>query len=128
VYLCTVLYHPPQKEDVRFVEFFNNFLDRVSTFNGINLILGDFNFDILKHSFYGEKILDSVYSNSFVQIVESPSRITDRSQTLIDYIITNNKLLQHKVHLTPKVSSHCVLSLSLFQKRVKKSTITCYEQ
>lgn len=42
-------------EDVRFVEFFNNFLDRVSTFNGINLILGDFNFDILKHLFYGEK-------------------------------------------------------------------------
>lgn len=111
-YRCTVLYHPPQKQDAQFIEFFESYIDGVSSFEGINVIVGDFNYDLLKHSYYGEKLINNVYSSGFAQIVVSPTRVTDKSKTLIDYIITNDKHLQHKVHHTPKISDHSILSIS----------------
>jgi len=123
-YLCTVMYHPPQTENAKFVDYFSNYLDSVSTFDGINIIVGDFNFDLLKPSFYGEKILSQVYVSGFSQIVASPTRITDRSQTLIDYIITNKKSLSYEVHLTPKISDHCILSIHPEQDTNKQHEMT----
>lgn len=122
-YLCTVLYHPPKKEDAQFLEFFVGYLDRVSAFDGIILIFGDFNLDLLKHSFYGDKILHSISSSGFTQIVTSPTRITDRSQTLIDYIVTNNRHLQHAVHLAPRIGDHCILSVDLGRDRVEGNRV-----
>ncbi|CAH0549695.1 unnamed protein product [Brassicogethes aeneus] len=119
-YLRTVftiwLYHPPQKENVKFINYFNNYLDQVSTHEGINIIVGDFNYDLTKYSFYGDKILRNIFSNGFTQIVDTPTRITNVSSTLIDYIITNNKNLSFKVHLSPKISDHCLISVQLEQK------------
>ena len=106
-YLCTVLYHPPHTEDVKFVDYFNVYLDRVSAFRGFNILMGDFNFDLLKRSFYGEKIVNNVFLNGLSQIVDTPTRVTDRSSTLIDYVITNDKDLTCKVHMTPRISDHC---------------------
>lgn len=83
----------------------------MSLFGGVNIIVGDFNFDLLNNSFYGDKLLSTVYMNGFAQIVDSPTRITERSQTLIDYIVTNSRMLSFKVHLTPRISDHCILSI-----------------
>lgn len=115
-YLCSVMYHPPNAENAQFVEYFSNYLDQVCECGEINIIMGDFNFDLLKYSFYGEKLLKSAYLNGFSQIVKSPTRITDKSQTLIDYIITNDKHLPYKVHLTPKISDHNILSMQIGNK------------
>lgn len=68
--------------------------------------MGDFNYDLLNNSYYGDKVV-IIYSNGFSQIVKSPTRITDRSRTLIDFIVTNDKYLKCAVHLTPKISDHC---------------------
>lgn len=121
-YLCTVLYHPPQTENSKFVDYFNGYLDRVSVFGGVNIIMGDFNFDLSKPSFYGEKIINNVYLNGFSQVVDTPTRITDRSETLIDYVITNSRDLVINVHMTPKISDHCILSLHPKQLRPNGNT------
>lgn len=110
-YLCSVIYHPPQAENAKFIDCFSEYLGSVSLFGGVNIIVGDFNFDLLKTSFYGDKLLSTVYMNGFAQIVDSPTRITERSQTLIDYIVTNSRMLSFKVHLTPRISDHCILSI-----------------
>lgn len=120
-YLCTVLYHSPKKEDGKFLEFFDSYLDRVSEFDGIDLIFGDFNLDLLKQPFYSDKILHSISSSGFTQIVASPTRITDRSRTLIDCIVTNSKHLRHEVHLTPRIGDHCILSVDLGRNCVQKN-------
>lgn len=112
-YLCTVLYHPPQNCNAQFVDFFNEYLDSVNEFSGINVIMGDFNFDISKPSFYGDKILSYIYSNGFSQVVDSPTRITNVSKTLIDYVVTNDKNLAVSVHHTPRIGDHSILSVQL---------------
>lgn len=115
-YLITVLYHPPQKENAKFIDYFNSYLSLVCSHEGINIILGDFNYDLWKSNFYGNKILNCIYSNGFNQIVNCPTRITENSETLLDYIVTNNKNLCFKVHLTPKIGDHSIISLHLDSK------------
>lgn len=112
-YLVSVLYHPPNRENAKFVQYFDDFLDAASDFEGINIIVGDFNFDLLKPSHYSEKILRSTFLQGFTQLVSKPTRITDKSRTLIDYIITNNKYLRHRNHLSPKISDHNILSVNM---------------
>lgn len=116
-YLCSVLYHPPKKEDAKFMDFFNEYIDEISSFNGTNIIFGDFNFDLLGDTFYSNRINNIIYTKGFTQIVKTPTRIVPRSQTLIDFIVTDDKNLAHKVHLTPKISDHSILSISINQQR-----------
>lgn len=123
-YLFTVLYHPPQKENVKFVNFMENYFNEISVFDGLNVILGDFNYDLSKYSFYGEKIILSAFCNGLSQVVNSPTRITNTSKTLIDYIITNNKNIPFKVHLTPKISDHCIISVLLERVNKEESSIS----
>lgn len=111
--LISVLYHPPNKENARFLDYFDEFLDGISDFEGVNIVFGDFNYDLSKPTFYGDKIVRGIHRQGFFQIVREPTRITERSQTLIDYIITNNKNLCYKNHLTPKISDHNILSVAV---------------
>lgn len=112
-YLCSVLYHPPQLENAKFMDYFTSYLDRVSDIDGTNIIMGDFNYDLLNTSYYADKITNIIYSNGFSQIVNFPTRITDKSETLIDFIVTNEKSLKCTVHLTPRIGDHCLLSINL---------------
>lgn len=112
-YMMSALYHPPNRENAKFVQYFDDFWDGAGDFEGISIIVIDFNFDLLKPSHYNEKILRSIYLQVFTQLVSKPTRITDRSRTLIDYIITNNKDLRHKNYLSPKVSDHNILSVNI---------------
>lgn len=127
-YLLSVLYHSPQKENAQFVEYFSDYLERVSEYDGIIVIMGDFNFDLLKPNFYGTKLMEKVYLKGFTQLVSSPTRITINSATLIDYIITNNKYLPHSVHLTPKISDHNILTTSLKEKIKDDNYVTIYKR
>lgn len=127
-HFVTVLYHSPQKENARFVEYFGEHLDRVSDYGGTNLIFGDFNFDLLKPSFYSDKLLNKIYLKGFSQIVAQPTRITNQSSTLIDFIVSNNKRLKHAVHLTPKISDHNILTASLNEKLEGDQYVTIYRR
>lgn len=127
-YLCFVLYHPPQKDDSRFVEYFTEYLGQVSDFGGTNIIVGDLNFDLMKNTFYGNKIMSNIYTSGFTQIVKGPTRIVPRSQTLIDYIVTNDKHLLHRVHLTPKISDHSILSITLNNRKIETQDTTKYQR
>lgn len=64
-YFFTVLYRSPQKENGRFVEYFAEHLEKMSDYDGVNVIFGDFNFDLLKPSFYGDKLLQKIYLKRF---------------------------------------------------------------
>lgn len=127
-YLCSVLYHPPQRDDSKFLEWFREFLDQVSDFDGTNIIVGDFNFDLLKQTFYGDKIKNDIYTYGFTQIVKLPTRIASKSQTLIDYIVTNDERLSHRVHLTPKISDHSIISITLDHLKEQAVEIVSYQR
>jgi len=52
------------------------------------IIVGDINIDLLKYSDHAStrSYIDNLISNSFIPAIIMPTRITDRSATLIDHI------------------------------------------
>ena len=55
-------------------------------------IIGDFNLDILKihDSDYVNDFVTQTYASSFFPLITKPTRITDKTATLIDNIFVNN--------------------------------------
>ena len=54
--------------------------------------MGDMNIDLIKHDVHmpTSSFLDIMYSNNFFPLITKPTRITEKSATLIDHIFTNN--------------------------------------
>ena len=55
-------------------------------------IMGDFNLDLLKHELHcpTEKFLDTMYANSYILMINRPTRVTRDTCTLIGNIFANN--------------------------------------
>ena len=53
--------------------------------------MGDFNIDLLKYDMHGESsdFLDAMYASFLLPYINTPSRVTPHSKTLIDNIISN---------------------------------------
>ena len=54
--------------------------------------MGDFNIDLIKHDSHlsTNEFLDIMYANSFIPLINRPTRVTSTSATLIDNIFTND--------------------------------------
>jgi hypothetical protein len=53
------------------------------------IVIGHFNYDILKHDNCSKSWLDLMQSVNFSQLVESPTRLTLSFATLIDHAFSN---------------------------------------
>ena len=85
------------------------------------VLMGDFNVDLLKYenNTYTADFLDKIYSTSLIPQITSPTRITPRSETLIDNIFTtdaNEETLSDNI--ITNISDHLAQFLSF---PVKKS-------
>ena len=71
--------------------FLQNTLEKRSYENKDNILMGDFNIDILKYDTDNDStsFLDMMYENFLLPYISSPTRVTPRSQTLIDNIFSN---------------------------------------
>ena len=64
---------------------------RISSENKLIYLAGDFNIDILKNNEkYNDDFLDLIYSYSLYPLIFRPTCVTDKSETLIDNILTND--------------------------------------
>ena len=54
--------------------------------------MGDFNIDLFKSEScdYTNRFIEQLFTSSFFPLITKATRITDRSETLIDNIFTNN--------------------------------------
>ena len=71
--------------------FLQNLIEKLSFENKNIILMGDFNIDILKYDTNkdSEEFLDKMYTNFLLPYITSPSRVTPRSQTLIDNFFSN---------------------------------------
>ena len=62
---------------------------------------GDYDIDLLKHSTHNptSEILDLIFSNSFIPLINKPTRVTPKTATIIDKIFTKEYKIENK-HLT----------------------------
>ncbi|KAL3270053.1 hypothetical protein HHI36_009111 [Cryptolaemus montrouzieri] len=66
-----------------------------------------------KNSYYGHKLIDAVKRLALYQINQHFTRITNKSSSMIDLIVTNDPSLKYKVQLTPKFTDHSIISLNI---------------
>src|ERR1700761_1188284 len=88
-----------------------------------NIICGDFNIDLKKSGTYSNRVSNIINSQGMKQMVTSETRITEKSKTLIDYVISNNYLVKANVLLTDKISDHCTIEIELPKKRMLKDEV-----
>ena len=86
------IYRHPTMSVKSFNEYFNHVIAKITDEKKICYLAGDFNIDLLKSESVNDTkdFFDTLTSNLFVPHITLPSRITNRSQTLIDNIFSNN--------------------------------------
>ncbi|KAL3288806.1 hypothetical protein HHI36_003239 [Cryptolaemus montrouzieri] len=80
---------------------------------GSIIILGDFDIDMSKNNYYGHKLMDAIKRLALYQINQHFTRITNKNSSLVDLIANNEPSLKYKVHLTPKITDHSIISLNI---------------
>ncbi|XP_057339376.1 uncharacterized protein LOC130676884 [Microplitis mediator] len=76
------------------------------------IMLGDFNIDVRRNDFYARKLTDEMSYLGLKQNIETPTRLTFDSQTIIDLVFTNFKI-KSVVMTTPKVSDHNIIYIQI---------------
>ena len=76
--------------------------------------MGDFNLDLLKHELHRptERFLDTVYANSYIPMINRPTRVTRNTCTLTDNVFTNDYSIDSQLFSgIPKadISDHDIL-------------------
>ena len=95
--LCGIIYRHPSSNSENFLNYFNSTIEKIHQENKLCLIMGDFNFDLLKTDSHAdsENFLNTLGSFFFQPQILQPTRITDHSATLIDNIFFNS--LEHNI-------------------------------
>lgn len=119
ILMCAV-YRSPSGSEAEFCVAFQETLEVLSEKNCDILIMGDFNIDWSKNSFYKMKVQSLMHDNGLRQIVNQFTRITNLSKTIIDYVITNSYKVSVEMNSALNVSDHEVINIMI--KCDKKKT------
>lgn len=93
-------YHSPSKSESAFLKLFENWMEHNMMYDKMNIIVGDFNIDMLKKSFYSDSLDKLINLLGVKQVVKEPTRVTNTSQTLIDLVLINRFEITADVWLT----------------------------
>ena len=101
--------------------YLQNTLEKLSYENKDIILMGDFNIDILKYDTNNDSaaFLDMMYENFLLPYISSPTRVTPRSQTLIDNIFSN--IIEDEIisgNITTTISDHYA-QFTLFKNKTK---------
>ena len=85
------IYRPPGSDLIGFNERIVDLMDRIVKENKICYLAGDYNINLLNHDTHQltAEFLNIMYSNSFIPLINRPTRVTEHSATLIDNVFTN---------------------------------------
>ena len=127
-FLLGTVYRPPNTP-ISFLEnLTETFMDLSLLSPGLDMILlGDLNCNLLGNSPDGQALIDLCSTLNLFQVVEKHTRVTETSQTLIDVILTTNKLFIDTCDvMSSTISDHSLvyLTLKLKAQRTRTSYIT----
>lgn len=105
------VYHSPSSSDSKFLSKLDEIIEDYATKPDTFVLVGDFNVNVARDTFYSEKLKTIVSSHGMYQLVQGFTRVKQNSSTMIDLIITNDKTIKHQVHHTPKVADHSILTI-----------------
>ena len=91
-HIVGVVYRPPNRDIDTFVIYLKEILDKLKHCKKYCHLLGDFNINLLKVEDHipTSNFIENMYSNAFIPLINKPTRVTDKSATLIDNVFTNS--------------------------------------
>ena len=111
-----IIYRTPDADVRNFCDYLVNILESLKPHNQSCYIMGDYNIDLLKHSTHNptSEFLDLMFSNSFIPLINKPTRVTQKTATLIDNIFTNIYIYKNENKyltgiLTTDISDHYII-------------------
>lgn len=109
------VYHSPNSKasDRDFIEKFEDILVEWVIKGTDIIIIGDFNIDLAKKSYYGDELQSAINNLGLNQIMNQLTRVYDNHGSMIDLLITNVQNLQFEVHHTPKITDHSIIYVNL---------------
>ena len=90
--LVNVLYRLPVGQYEQFENFLTTFFYRTKNCNIDIHIAGDFNLNLLDHDTNKkvQEVLNLIYQNNLIPTINKPTRVTMKTATTIDHILTNS--------------------------------------
>ena len=110
-YVCSV-YRPPEGNVDIFLSLLENKpIDIYALGLADVIVMGDFNIDLLsKRDHKYKRYMQFLKPNKLTQLINTPTRVTTRSKSIIDHIVTNREVLCiHKVVVDPGLSDHVLM-------------------
>ena len=87
-FLLSYVYRPPSSK-VQWIKDFTLIMEKSLPGEKECIVIGDFNFDLLKTDNYSKSWLELMESMNFAQLVKDPTRVTSNSATMIDHAFSN---------------------------------------
>ena len=89
-------------------------------------VIGDLNCNLLNDNYEAKALLEFCSIFKLSQLINSPTRTTESSQSLIDVIMaTNNKLVGSSGVLTSSISDHNLIYLLMNLRVPRQDLLTC---
>ena len=122
-FLVSTMYRHPQGKSETYT-FINSVFNKMLKQNKAFYVLGDLNDNQLKNS--KSPLKSIIYKNGLKQLIETPTRVTTTSSTLIDVIITNRRDSVLSLKNTPcSIADHNIITAFINVKKPKRAPITC---
>src|ERR1700744_1424173 len=107
------------RSDNEFIDLFEKWCDDNIDHEEPITICGDFNINLLnKTCSTSKRILRVIQSLGLKQIVTEPTRVTENTKSLIDYVVTNNYNMKASVLLDDKISDHSTITFNTGEIKV----------
>ena len=120
-YVAIGVYRPPNSNIKQALEEFKILLRQAKETKLPFLVSGDLNIDISRKNHITNEYLDIIQYHQCSQLIESPTRITHKSSTIIDHIITSNEIIAESAVINATVSDHLPTILYWKVKNSKNS-------
>jgi hypothetical protein len=124
----TCIYRSPDSDFYEFLHRLESLILKVSSKQKRLILCGDLNVNYIQ---YNGKLVDLqnlLFMNNLINVVKSPTRISNHSASLIDVLIVNNVKNQlFTVNLDMGYSDHLAQLLYIKSKKLLKGPITTYK-
>ena len=103
-----IIYRPPNSNSNDFLTCLTSLLSNALFVNKNAYVMGDFNFDLLKHAsnHSSHEFLESFLSASFLPLISKPTRVSSHSATLLDNIFCNSLPLPESLIILSDITDH----------------------
>ena len=119
-----IIYRPPNSNVIEFINYITNLMNNPLLVNKSSFIMGDFNINLLKHAHNhcSQEFLETFLSASFLPLISKPTRVVNRSATLIDNIFCNVLPLPDSSIILSDITDHYPIMTNIDLTSVSKKT------